>query len=49
MVITKHLTVFEVFDNETEAVKNFQASAENFENRASDFVTGKLDRALINQ
>ena len=49
MVITKLLTVFEVFDDETEAVNSFQVSSENIAVAQSDFVTGKLDRALINQ
>lgn len=49
MVITKLLTVFEVFDNETEAVNSFQASSENIAVAQSDFVTGKLDRSLLIQ
>ena len=49
MVITKLLTVFESFDNEAEAVDSFQNSSENTKIRPSDRVTGKLDRALVNQ
>jgi len=44
MVITKLLTVFEVFDNEQEAVKSFSADSENI---AAEVTTGKLDQGLI--
>ena len=42
MVITKLLTVFEVFDNEQEAIDSFQAVSEN---AATERITGKLDGA----
>jgi len=44
MVITKLLTVFDVFDNENEAVNSFQAVSENLEPEVS---TGKLNSALV--
>ena len=44
MVITKLLTVFEVFDNEQEAVDSFGASDEN---SAGELTTGELDQAAI--
>jgi len=44
MVITKLLTVFEVFDNEQEAINSFQADSENVE---TERTTGKLDKASI--
>lgn len=49
MVITKLLTVFEAYDSEDEAVSSFQTAVVNPENGESDFVTGKLDKALLNQ
>lgn len=49
MVITKLLTVFAVFNSEAEAVDSFQETFENIETKQSDFVTGKLDQALLNQ
>ena len=49
MMITNLLTIFELFDDETEAVNSFQTSPENTGTRASELVTGKLDRALVNQ
>ena len=49
MIITKLLTVFEAFDDEMEAVNSFQVSSENTEGSKSEFVTGKLDRALLLQ
>ena len=49
MVITKLLTVFAVFNSEAEAVNSFQKTPENIKTRQSDFVTGKLDQALLNQ
>ena len=42
MVITKLLTVFEVFDNEQEAIDSFQAVSEN---APTERITGKLDGA----
>jgi anti-sigma B factor antagonist len=44
MVITKLLTVFEVFDDEQEAVKSFGADTETV---AAELTTGKLDQGLI--
>lgn len=44
MVITKLLTVFEVFDNEQEAVNSFGAESEDI---AAEVTTGKLDQGLI--
>jgi anti-sigma B factor antagonist len=44
MVITKLLTVFEVFDNEQEAIDSFQADSENAQ---TEKTTGKLDKASI--
>ena len=44
MVITKLLTVFEVFDNEQEAVDSFPA---DFQTTADDLTTGKLDKAFV--
>lgn len=49
MMITKLLTVFEAFDDETEAVNSFQTFPENIEAHTSELVTGKLDRALVNR
>ncbi|HEX8734363.1 MAG TPA: STAS domain-containing protein [Pyrinomonadaceae bacterium] len=48
MMITKLLTIFEVYDDEAEALKSFQPAAGNAEIRQSSVVTGKLDEALIN-
>src|SRR5829696_7492331 len=47
MMITKLLTIFEVYDNETEALKSFQPASGNTEINQSSVVTGKLDRDLI--
>ena len=44
MMITKLLTVFDVFDNEDEAVNSFQAISENAE---PELITGKLNSALV--
>jgi anti-sigma B factor antagonist len=44
MVITKLLTVFDVFDNEQEAVNSFPAVSQNADEVQ---VTGKLDKALV--
>lgn len=48
MIITKLLTVFEVFDNETEAVNSFQSLSENTEIKQSTVVTEKLAQAAVN-
>ncbi len=45
MMITKLLTVFDVFDDETEAVNSFSAVSE--ETNETDVTTGKLDQALV--
>jgi anti-sigma B factor antagonist len=44
MVITKLLTVFDVFDNEDEAINSFPAVSENTE---PEVITGKLNSALV--
>ena len=44
MVITKLLTVFDVFDNEQEAVDSFSAAPEN---PKAERTTGKLNQALV--
>jgi anti-sigma B factor antagonist len=44
MFITKLLTVFDVFDNEQEAVNSFRTVSEN---PVPEVVTGKLDEATI--
>lgn len=49
MIITKLLTVFAVFNSEAEAVNSFQNTSEFIDTGQSEFVTGKLDRALLNQ
>lgn len=49
MIITKLLTVFAVFNSEAEAISSFQNTSEIIETEQSDFVTGKLDQALLNQ
>jgi hypothetical protein len=48
MMITKLLTVFEAFDNETEAVGSFQPDPENVESKPSVLTTGKLNPTLVN-
>jgi anti-sigma B factor antagonist len=48
MMITKLLTVFDSFDNETEAIRSFQKDSENIEIEQSSLVTGKLNRAIVN-
>ena len=48
MMITKLLTVFETFDNETEAVRSFEKDSENIEPEQSSVVTGKLNPAIVN-
>ena len=47
MFITKLLTVFEVFDNETEAVNSFDKVPEKA--AVAEATTGKLDLGLIGQ
>lgn len=48
MMITKLLTVFDVYENEETAVNSFQLASENDETTTSDCVTGKLDKAAVN-
>lgn len=48
MMITKLLTVFEVYENEEQAINSFQNVSENRELNPSGFVTGKLDKAFVN-
>lgn len=48
MVITKLLTVFEVYENEEQAVNSFQNASEYIKLNQSTFVTGELDKALLN-
>lgn len=47
MVITKLLTVFDVYEDETTAVNSFQAVSKNVEAEPEAIITGKLDKALI--
>ena len=49
MMITKLVTVFEVYENEEMAVNSFQNDPEKAELNQSPYVTGKLDRAVLNQ
>jgi anti-sigma B factor antagonist len=44
MVITKLLTVFDVFDNEQEAIDSFEAVSPD---EQTERITGKLDKASI--
>jgi anti-sigma B factor antagonist len=46
MVITKLLIVFDVFDDEQEAIKSFD-NAESNNGRASEAATGKLKNTLL--
>lgn len=48
MMITKLLTVFEVFESEAEAVESFQDASEDSETEQNRYVTGELDQALVN-
>ena len=48
MMITKLLTVFDVYENEQEAIDSFRTFSENAETPQSDYVTGKLDKAAVN-
>jgi anti-sigma B factor antagonist len=45
MMITKLLTVFEVYENEEQAVNSFQIISANGELKKSANATGKLDKA----
>ena len=47
MMITKLVTVFEVYENEEAAVNSFQ-NVSNGELNQSAYVTGKLDKAFLN-
>lgn len=47
MVITKLYTVFDVYENEDEAVASFQISEETAEKSATESVTQNLDKTLI--
>lgn len=47
MVITKLLTVFDVYDSETEAIDSFQAVSQVAETETETVITGKLDEALV--
>ncbi|HEY0050159.1 MAG TPA: STAS domain-containing protein [Pyrinomonadaceae bacterium] len=48
MMITKLLTVFEVFDNEAQALGSFQKEPENTGNKPLSAAAGKPNPALIN-
>lgn len=48
MMITKLLTVFDVYENEEEAVGSFQTASENTETKETSAVTGDLDKAAVN-
>lgn len=48
MVITKLLTVFDVYENEEEAINSFQAISENEVTKQSVYDTGKLNKAAVN-
>lgn len=47
MVITKLYTVFDVYENEDEAVASFQISEETAEKSTAESVTQNLDKTLI--
>ncbi|HVE58796.1 MAG TPA: STAS domain-containing protein [Pyrinomonadaceae bacterium] len=47
MVITKLLTVFDVYDSETEAINSFQPESQNAETEPETLATGKLNEALV--
>ncbi|MEP6903341.1 MAG: STAS domain-containing protein [Actinomycetota bacterium] len=47
MVITKLLTVFDVYEDETEAVNSFQEDSPNVETEPEAVITGKLDNSLV--
>ena len=48
MMITKLLTIFDVYENEEEAVSSFQTTSENTETEESAFVTKKLNKTAVN-
>ena len=48
MMITKLLTVFDVYENEEIAVNSFYTTSENIETAQSEYVTGELDKAAVN-
>jgi anti-sigma B factor antagonist len=48
MVMTKLLTIFEVFENEDDAVASFQGHPENAEIKQSAIATEKLETASTN-
>jgi anti-sigma B factor antagonist len=48
MMITKLLTIFDVYENEAEALKSFQPAPGDDEIKQSSVVTGKLESPLIN-
>lgn len=48
MMITKLLTVFDVYESEEEAVNSFKAASENVETGQSGNNTGNLDKAAAN-
>lgn len=48
MVITKLLTVFEVYEDEDQAINSFQDVSEYIKLNQSAFITGRLDKSLLN-
>lgn len=48
MVITKLLTVFEVYEDEVQAINSFQDASEYIKLNQSAFVTGRLDKSILN-
>jgi anti-sigma B factor antagonist len=48
MVMTKLLTIFEVFENEDDAVASFQTHSENSEIKQSAIATGELETSSTN-
>ncbi len=47
MVITKLLTVFDIYEDETEAVNSFQEASQNIETEVEAVITGKLDTSIV--
>jgi anti-sigma B factor antagonist len=47
MVITKLLTVFDIYESETEAVNSFQAVSDNVETETESVTTGKLNKEMV--
>jgi anti-sigma B factor antagonist len=47
MVITKLLTVFDIYESESEAVNSFQAVSDNVETETETVITGKLNHELV--